>query len=82
MTPDPRPTAHPGPRKLLRCDACGRSAVFTDAEFFAFVVTGWPPCCGETMSLYLEATVPHPAAVRAEETTPPRPAPGARPPPE
>jgi hypothetical protein len=81
MTTDPRPTSSAGPRKLLRCDPCGRSAVFTDAEFFEFVETGWPACCGETMSLYLEATVLHPRVGRPEEATSP-PAPGARPPAE
>ncbi|HJZ90707.1 MAG TPA: hypothetical protein VKE40_07510 [Gemmataceae bacterium] len=45
----------PPAAKVLRCYACGRTVACTEEEVTRYTQTGWPSCCGETMSLFAPA---------------------------
>jgi len=52
-------------RQLVRCDRCRRTDEVTHADLMRYLVKGWPACCGEVMSYFVEArrpTLPDPAA--------------------
>ena len=51
-------TRHSDPRRLVRCFACGRSEEVSSADLVGYMQTGWPRCCGEVMTYYLEADRP------------------------
>jgi hypothetical protein len=62
-TPDPFATPVTG-RQLLRCDRCGRAEEVTHADLMRHITKGWPSCCGQPMTYFVEAPRP---------TLPPRP---------
>ena len=47
-----------GPRRLVRCFTCGRSEDVSSADLVGYMQTGWPRCCGEVMTYFLEADPP------------------------
>jgi hypothetical protein len=46
----------------LACHICGRVIRCTEADVFHFIQTGWPRCCGETMTLTDDHTGPDSAS--------------------
>ena len=52
------------PRRILRCDACGRSFDCTTAEVIRYVQGVWPECCGFAMRYYVESEIPTPMGMR------------------
>lgn len=44
--------------RLLRCGKCGRTVECSRAEVLDYLNSGWPKCCGETMTLFIEARLP------------------------
>ena len=42
------------PRRLVRCDACGRSYLLTAADLSRFADLGWPKCHGRPMAHFAE----------------------------
>lgn len=50
----------PAPRRLLRCDACGRSEECSAAVLLRYTREGWPRCCGAVMAVFTELS--HPAS--------------------
>lgn len=45
-------------QRILRCSKCGKSTNITVQEMMEFTATGWPKCCGETMTMFIEAALP------------------------
>ncbi len=45
-------------QRILRCDKCGKTVACQPSEMLVYTVTGWPKCCGETMTLFIEANLP------------------------
>ncbi len=43
-------------KKLLRCSSCGNILPCTENELFAYIQQGWPKCCRETMTLFVEVS--------------------------
>jgi hypothetical protein len=53
------PGEHPRElQRILRCGKCGRTVTCQPSEMLAYTLTGWPKCCSETMTLFIEAKVP------------------------
>jgi phage FluMu protein Com len=44
--------------RLLRCRLCGKTTACTQVEMMSYLTAGWPKCCGETMTLFIEAKLP------------------------
>jgi hypothetical protein len=44
--------------RLLRCQTCGRTIECSRTEIIGYLNSGWPKCCGETMTLFIEAKLP------------------------
>jgi hypothetical protein len=57
MPTDPTPQ-FPAPtgRRLLRCDACGRTDDATHADLMRHTREGWPKCCGQMMDYLVAST--------------------------
>lgn len=47
-------------RWLLRCTSCGRSEDCTADDNLRYARDGWPRCCREVMTLYVELGRPDP----------------------
>jgi hypothetical protein len=62
MNRDPQTDPPVAPRRVVQCNACGRSADCTAEELLRYTRDGWPRCCGQVMAFYTEATRPAPAA--------------------
>jgi hypothetical protein len=45
-------------QRLLRCAKCGKTTECTPVELLEHITSGWPKCCGETMTLFIEALLP------------------------
>ena len=45
-------------RQLLRCDHCQRTDEATHADLMRYLTKGWPSCCDEVMSYFIEAPRP------------------------
>ena len=54
MSTDPTPE----PRRLLRCDVCGRTDQPTAADLMQYARRGWPKCCGQVMAYFTESERP------------------------
>jgi hypothetical protein len=50
-----RPAA---PRRLVRCQTCGRSEEVSSDDLQGYMQTGWPKCCGGVMTYFTEADRP------------------------
>jgi hypothetical protein len=46
-------------RRLLRCDMCEHEVVCTMADMVAYARKGWPTCCDDVMTLFIEIGKPH-----------------------
>jgi hypothetical protein len=44
--------------RILRCGTCGRTQPCSMTELMTYMTTGWSKCCGETMTLFIEAKLP------------------------
>lgn len=60
-----RDERHKGPEpadedrtRILRCGECGRTEICSMNELMAYMSSGWPKCCGDTMTLFIEAKLP------------------------
>ena len=42
-------------RRLVMCHTCGRTEAVAAADLPGYMESGWPRCCGEVMTYYLEA---------------------------
>lgn len=42
----------------LRCHGCGESVQCSAGDILRYTQVGWPMCCGETMTLVIEAKFP------------------------
>jgi hypothetical protein len=47
-----------GSDRLLRCRQCGKTVECSPEELMTHMREGWPKCCGETMTLFIEAKLP------------------------
>ena len=43
---------------LLRCDKCHRVETCSTAEAFSYATKGWPMCCEQVMSFFVEMQPP------------------------
>jgi hypothetical protein len=43
---------------MLMCHVCGRARDATIADLMTFIRLGWPKCCGEVMTLFVETERP------------------------
>jgi hypothetical protein len=66
MSPNQHPRKVTSARKLLRCDGCGHSVEYTNAELLAHTRSGWPRCCGAIMIYFVEADPP--TGAQADDT--------------
>lgn len=66
MSPSDRPARIAG---LLRCPTCEAIETFNPAELEKYARSGWPTCCGETMTLFTETRKPL-AEVKPKGDTP------------
>ena len=48
----------PAPRRLVRCFACERSEGVSSDDLQGYMQSGWPRCCGEVMTYFMEADRP------------------------
>jgi hypothetical protein len=46
------------PGAILKCGACNRTFASSKGEVASYAISGWPQCCGETMSLFIEVPLP------------------------
>jgi|GEM_PF-3684487 len=37
------------------CHVCGKGRATTSEQLLKYTSTGWPKCCGEVMTLYVES---------------------------
>jgi hypothetical protein len=44
--------------RILMCGKCGKTVTCQQSEMLAYTVSGWPKCCAETMTLFIEAKLP------------------------
>lgn len=42
-------------RRLVRCGSCGLVADCSPEQVLRYVNHGWPQCCGQTMTYFMEA---------------------------
>jgi hypothetical protein len=47
-----------GSDRILRCRHCGKCTDCTPEDLMTYIRDGWPKCCGETMTLFIEAKLP------------------------
>ena len=52
-------------RRLVRCLSCGLVADCTPERVLRYAKSGWPQCCGQTMTYFTETTRPG-----GDDTTP------------
>ena len=55
------PAARPiddGRQRILRCLKCGKVTDCSPEEMLSYTAAGWPQCCDDTMTLFIEAKVP------------------------
>ena len=73
MPDTPKQSRSAGPRRLLRCDLCGRTDEPSPSDLLRYTRTGWPRCCGQVMALFTEAEKPGPddTALDAPPVPPP-----------
>jgi len=45
----------PGPHRVVRCLVCGRSEDVSSDDLQGYMQSGWPHCCGEVMTYFMEA---------------------------
>jgi hypothetical protein len=57
--------------RLLHCGKCGQAIECSRAAILQYLNGGWPKCCGETMTLFIEARLLKEATAR--EPNAPRP---------
>jgi len=53
---DQEPGQANGMRRLLRCDACGKTRECSAEESLRYTREGWPKCCGRVMALFTETS--------------------------
>ena len=46
------------PRRLVRCATCGRTEPVSALDLAGYTQSGWPRCCGDVMTYYLESELP------------------------
>lgn len=57
-------------RRLLRCKLCNAVRTPSPEELLKYTRTGWPTCCNQVMTLYVETDVPTPGDAGAERSPP------------
>jgi len=55
MRPERDPPKAEAVRRLIRCDACGRSEPVSAADVSGYSQGGWPKCCGGVMTYFAES---------------------------
>jgi len=45
-------------RRMLVCHVCAKGRRVTPEQLLQYTSTGWPKCCGEVMTLYVEEDKP------------------------
>jgi hypothetical protein len=45
-------------KRILGCSRCERTVVCSAEEVGIYMRGGWPKCCGETMTLFIQANLP------------------------
>jgi hypothetical protein len=48
----------PGNDRILRCRRCGKCVDCSPEDLMNHMRDGWPKCCRETMTLFIEAKLP------------------------
>jgi hypothetical protein len=47
-----------GSARVLICRKCNKSTPCSPEDLMCYMREGWPKCCGETMTLFIEAKLP------------------------
>jgi hypothetical protein len=58
MAGEEKPEAGGCTERILRCSQCGKCTDCSSDDLLSYMRTGWPKCCGEVMTLVIEANLP------------------------
>lgn len=56
------------PRRIVRCNTCGRVVECTATDLLRYTREGWPKCCGHVVTCFTETVRPG-----EKRGTPPKP---------
>jgi hypothetical protein len=58
MAEEQKPGSSDPSNRILRCRKCGKCTDCTSEDLLTYMRDGWPKCCGDVMTLFIEAELP------------------------
>jgi hypothetical protein len=58
MAGEEKPETGGSTERILRCSKCGKITDCSSDDLMNYMRAGWPKCCGDVMTLFIEAKLP------------------------